>query len=102
MSGDPTVPAYPPPETRSLIRDEPKRHPATAHFPIEGSPENCRSCRHFLKGQRKIGRCLKWAAFKGLVYRLAPAYRADHNDWWRGLPTISREIPACKYFEARP
>jgi hypothetical protein len=68
---------------------EPKRHPATAHFP-GGCDGICNDCRHFESVAEKNagrGRCLMWARFRGLIHRYSIEYRAEHPKWWRGLPT---------------
>lgn len=92
----------PSPEMRALIGDEPRRHPATAHLPIPGCGRWCGGCDHLLPVARKNvdrGRCVKYLEFRHLAYRAADAYRAAHDDWWRGLPTISANTAACKYYE---
>jgi hypothetical protein len=86
------------------MKNRPRQHPATAHFPLLGSAR-CGGCVSFMPFGRKHenGRCLKWAEFKGMAYRFEAEYRAAHpEDWWRPLPSIPRGTLACKYYAAKP
>lgn len=81
------------------VTDGPRRHPATAHFPLADDGTTCAVCQNFAPIRKpNRGRCLKWAEFMNLAYRYDAEFRKTHRGWWRALPTIDSGTPACQYF----
>lgn len=86
-----------PADNATLVRDTPRQHPATAHFPGgHDGTATCADCASFrqTRSLRRSGRgrCLMWAQLRGM----AEAVLADGG--WRLHPAIDANTAACKYF----
>lgn len=82
------------------LNEGPRRFPALYYFPGTGPKgETCASCAAFLTSSKKSrGRCAKWAIHRGRGDQLEARQRGDGPDWWRGLPCVDSDTPACKYW----